>query len=80
MGPGLRYTLARLLLLAAAWGLFALVGLHGITLWVAAFLGSGVASLLLLSRQRDAMGQGVERLLDRVNQRIDAATRKEDLD
>jgi hypothetical protein len=80
VNPSLRYTLARLLLLAVAVALFALMGLRGITLWVAAFLGSGAASLLLLSKQRDEMGRGVEQMLNRVTQRIDDATRKEDVD
>jgi hypothetical protein len=76
----LRYTAERLLLLAGAAGLCYALGLRDIALWVVAVLGSGAASFVLLNRQRDAMAVVVERSLNRVNERIDAATRKEDVD
>ena len=76
----LRYTAERLLLLLAAAGLCYALGLRDIMLWVVALLGSGAVSYVLLDRQRDAMAATVERSLNRVNDRIDAATRKEDVD
>lgn len=80
MRAGLLYSTQRLLLLLAALGVFYLAGLRGIVLWMVALVASGVASYFLLSKQRDAMSVGVERALSRVNDRIDAATRKEDID
>ena len=76
----LRYTATRLLLLAGAAGLSYALGLRGVLLWTVAILGSGAVSFVLLDRQRDAMAVGVERALNRVNERIDEATRKEDVD
>jgi len=41
---------------------------------------SGAISLLLLNRQRDALSSGVARFFRRINERIDASTRAEDVD
>jgi hypothetical protein len=49
------YTTARILLFAAATGLFYLAGARGLLLLGLALLVSGAASYVLLSRQRDAM-------------------------
>ena len=80
MTPLLRYTLARMSLFAAAVAVGALAGLRGVWLWVTAILVSGVASWFLLSQLRDQVGNRVERRLAAINERIDANTRKEDVD
>ena len=45
-----------------------------------AFLVSGILSFFFLDRQRDALGQSVGNVFQRLNARIEANTRKEDLD
>lgn len=76
----LTYTLARLVLLAVVYGVGYLVGLRDLTLLVLAFLGSGLVSLVVLNRQRDALGSGVTRFFTRINSKIDASATKEDVD
>ena len=76
----LTYTLARLALLAVVYGVGYLAGLRDLTLLVSAFLGSGLVSLVVLNRQRDALGSGVTGFFTRINDKIDANTRKEDVD
>jgi hypothetical protein len=49
------YTSARILLFVAATGLLYLVGARGLVLLALACLVSGIASFVLLSRQRDKM-------------------------
>jgi len=78
--PVLTYTLARIALLAAVYGIGYLAGLRDITLLVMAFLGSGLLSFVVLNRQRDAFGGRVAGYFTRINERIDANTRKEDVD
>ncbi|GIH76293.1 DUF4229 domain-containing protein [Planobispora longispora] len=56
MHPAIVYTLCRILLLLVSGGVLYLLGLRDpFYLMVAAFLVSGVASYVLLSKQRDAM-------------------------
>lgn len=76
----IRYTTLRLAMLILVGGIAYLVGLRGLPLAVVAFLGSGVVSFIVLDRQRDALGQSVGGWFQRMNARIDADTRKEDLD
>lgn len=76
----LTYTLARLALLAVVYGVGYLAGLRDLTLLVLAFLGSGLVSLVVLNHQRDALGSGVTNFFTRINDKIDASTRKEDVD
>ena len=56
MIPVLTYTFARIALLAVVYGIGYLAGLRDLTLLVMAFLSSGVLSLVVLNRQRDAVG------------------------
>jgi TctA family transporter len=51
----LSYTVQRLLILFAVAGVLILAGARGLLLWVLAFLISGVISLVVLRRQRDAI-------------------------
>jgi hypothetical protein len=55
MRTTLAYTSARILLLVVAMILLYLVGARGILLLALAFVVSGIASFVLLSRQRDLM-------------------------
>jgi len=76
----LRYTLVRLLVLAAVTGLLWLVGLRSNLLLLLA-LGlviSGFISLFVLNRARDDASASVVGMFRRMNDRIDAAARAED--
>ncbi len=55
MRTTLAYTSARILLLVVSMILLYVVGARGLLLLALAFLVSGIASFILLSRQRDVM-------------------------
>jgi cell division protein FtsW (lipid II flippase) len=74
------YTSARILLFVVVVGVLYLVGARGWLLIPLALLVSGVASLLLLSRQRDAMSGAITTRLTSFRQRLDDGTRREDDD
>jgi len=74
------YTTARILLFVAAAGLIYLAGARGLLLIGLALLLSGVASYVLLSRQRDAMAGALSRRLTSFRSRLDDGTRVEDDD
>ena len=76
----LRYTTLRLAMLLVVGGIGYLLGMRGVLLAAVAFLVSGILSFFVLDRQRDALGQSVGSVFQRVNARIDANSRKEDLD
>lgn len=76
----IRYTTLRLAMLLLIGGVAYLVGLRGVVLAVVAFLASGIISLFVLDRQRDAMGDSISGFFKAINARIDADTRKEDVD
>lgn len=80
MKPTLIYTLSRLGLLALCLGIGYLASLRGIILLVAAFLISGLLSFLLLTKQRTAMGEKIGGALNTVSAKLEANTRKEDID
>jgi hypothetical protein len=69
MRTGLSYTSARILLLIVAVGLLYLAGARGFLLLVLAFVVSALASYVLLSKQRDAMSDALNRRLSKVGQR-----------
>ena len=74
-----RFTLLRVLLLAGVWVLVQVTpGLRGLTAIVVALLISGLISLVVLNRQRDAMGEVVAGFFRSINARIDASARAED--
>jgi uncharacterized protein DUF4229 len=76
----LAYSAARILLFVAALGLLYWTGARGLLMLVLAAAISGLASFVLLSRQRDAMsGALVTRLRD-FRGRLDAGARAEDAD
>ena len=87
MRTGLAYTSARILLLVVAVILLYLAGARGIVLLALAFVVSALASYVLLSRQRDAMSNALNRRLNRVGRkaaefraRIDEGAAAEDVD
>jgi Mn2+/Fe2+ NRAMP family transporter len=86
MRSTIAYTTARILLFVAAAGLLYLVGARGLLLLGLALLVSGIASYVLLSRQRDAMSGAIAsrlhglRGLRGLGRRLDAGTRAEDDD
>jgi Mn2+/Fe2+ NRAMP family transporter len=78
MRATLAYTTARILLFVAAAGLIYLAGARGLLLLGLALLVSGVASYVLLSRQRDAMSGALVNRLHTWRTRIDAGAKTED--
>jgi hypothetical protein len=80
VNPFISYTLARFGLLAIALGLGYLFGLRGPLLIIVGFLGSGLLSLFLLNGQRSQMGGRISGYFTRINQKLEANTRKEDID
>ena len=80
MNPFITYTLSRLGLLALTLGIGYVFGLRGPLLIILGFLGSGLLSLVLLNNQRSALGGRVSGYFSRINQKLDANTRKEDFD
>jgi TctA family transporter len=87
MRATLAYTSARLVLLAVSAVLLYLAGARGLLLLALAFVVSGIASFVLLSRQRDVMsGALLARLrngrarADRFRARLEEGARAEDED
>jgi Mn2+/Fe2+ NRAMP family transporter len=70
MRATLAYTSARILLLVVSMILLYLAGARGLLLLALAFVVSGIASFVLLSRQRDIMSGA---LLARIRKRRDRA-------
>jgi hypothetical protein len=87
MRATLAYTSARIVLLVVSVVLLYLVGARGLLLLALAFVVSGIASFVLLSRQRDVMsGALMARLKNRrprgpgFRTRLEEGTRAEDQD
>lgn len=75
------YTLLRLAMFAIVWAVFQFfTPWNGLMAVVLAIFISGAVSLFVLNRQRDAMSYSVFNVFKRMNDRIDAATRAEDVD
>lgn len=75
------YTLLRILLFSAVWAVvWFLTPLDAVWSAMAALLISGAISLVLLDRQRGRVGVAAGGFFARMNDRIDAATRAEDID
>jgi hypothetical protein len=73
------YSVLRLALLAVVWLVIELVTpVHGVWAVVVALLISGAISVVVLDRQRGAVGQVAAGFFGRINDRIEAATRAED--
>ncbi len=87
MRSTIAYTTARILLFVAATGVLYVIGARGLLLLGLALLVSGIASYVLLSRQRDAMSGaltarlgGVRGRISEFRTRLDDGTRAEDDD
>jgi hypothetical protein len=74
------YSLLRLVLFIAAFGLLWLAGARSLLLLGGAILISGVLSYFLLMSQRTAMAGAISRRVTSVRERLDAGTRAEDDD
>jgi Protein of unknown function (DUF4229) len=72
------YTLARLGLVVVVAGVLWLLGLNGPTDIVLAFIISGLASFVLLRRQRGALAQTVDARARRIRERMAEAEAAED--
>jgi hypothetical protein len=87
MRAAFSYTSARFVLFLVALVLLYFVGARGLLLVALALLISGIASFVLLSRQRDAMSGaltsrllGVRKRAKELNTRLDEGARAEDDD
>ena len=78
--PFLVYLASRAAILAAVAGVAYAVGLRGPVLLVVAVLASGVLSLVLLSKQRDAVAVSLAERSRRARERLDEGARSEDDD
>jgi hypothetical protein len=75
------YTLLRVGLFAVVWLVIELLTpINGVWAIVAAILMSGAISLIVLDRQRAAVGQAAAGFFGRINARIEASARAEDDD
>lgn len=80
MAAVVRFTLARVVLFVLALGLLWVLQLRGFWLLGGAVLLSGVASYVLLSRQRDAVSRFLSRRIERSRRRIEEGASSEDDD
>lgn len=76
----IRYTTLRFAVLLAVGFVCYLFGLRDVMLLIVAFVGSGILSLVVLDRQRDAFGASLGGVFTRINDRIEASSRAEDVD
>jgi sensor domain CHASE-containing protein len=74
------YSLSRLALFAATAGVLFLVGFRGFLVLALAILISGVISLVLLSRQRDAVSSAVTERASRIQRGLAEGAAREDTD
>lgn len=75
------YTALRLIMFAGAWVLIeVLTPIHGLFAAAFAIVISGAVSIIALNGQRDAMSAALFGFFRRMNARIDASTRAEDVD
>jgi len=80
MRATLAYTTARIVLFLIAAVLFYLAGARGLLLLGLDLVVSGVASYVVLSRQRDAMSGALVRRFRLFRSRLDQGARSEDQD
>lgn len=76
----IRYSTLRLAVLLVVGAVCYLLGLRGFGLLLVALIVSGIVSLFVLDRQREALGESVGGVFSRINARIDANTRSEDVE
>ena len=80
MRATLSYTTLRLAIFVVALLLLYLVGARGFLLLALAAVVSAVTSLVLLSRQREAMAGSISRRINRVRTGLDEGAKAEDVD
>jgi hypothetical protein len=80
MGSIVSYTIGRLGLLVTTYALGYIAGVRGYWLIILAFIGSAILSYFVLSGQRSKFGDKVVGFAQRINDKIDEDTRKEDID
>jgi hypothetical protein len=78
MRATLAYTASRLLLFVAAVIILYLFGARGLLLIGIALVASSIVSLVLLSKQRDAMSGALSARISNFRRRLDEGTRAED--
>lgn len=76
--PVLVYSLLRFVVLLGTGAVLYLLGLRGVWLLLFAFLLSGIASIFILDRRREAAAGGVVTAVQKVNQRIESSASAED--
>lgn len=76
--PVLRYTLARLAILAVVAAALYLVGARGLLLLVFAFLISGLIAMVALKNTREGAAYGITAAIRSANAKIDAGSAAED--
>jgi hypothetical protein len=76
--PVLRYTLARLAILAAVAAVLYVLGARGLLLLVFAFLLSGLIAMVALKNTREGAAYGITSAIRSANAKIDAGSRAED--
>jgi uncharacterized membrane protein len=76
--PLLRYTLLRVLLFLVVAALLWIAGMRGFWLLLVAIFMSGVVSVFVLSRSRDAASASVANRVSKVRQRMNERTAAED--
>ena len=74
----LRYTLLRVLLFVVVAALLWIMGLRGLWLVMFAILGSGMISIIALSKSRDAASVSLSNRLSKFKRRIDERAAAED--
>lgn len=74
----LSYTLGRIGLLVLTYALGYIAGVRDYALIILAFVGSAVLSYFVLGTQRSKLGDKVVGFAERINNKIDENTRKED--
>ncbi len=74
------YTLARLGILAVAFGALYVAGARGVLLVVLAFLVSMLLSYWLLAGMRERLASGIQARAERINERMAEAASAEDAD
>jgi hypothetical protein len=76
--PVLRYTLARLAILAAVAAVLYILGARGLLLLVFAFLVSGLIAMVALKNTREGAAYGITSAIRSANAKIDAGSAAED--
>jgi hypothetical protein len=78
--PIVLYTIKRLLLLVVVGGVLYLLHVRGVWLILFAFLVSGLVAMVALRDSREGASYVITHAVARVNERIDASARAEDVD